>query len=207
MPPDGAVRDSLVRLVAHSEGGDAEAKDALFAALHAELHRLAQAHLHKSGGNLTLSPTTRKRGGDLTFTTLDEATVAAVQPAWQLEQLARALDELSTMDPPLAELVDSRFFCGLSFAEIAASRGVSERTVYRDWAKARPAPPINAGRVVSAYLPPPRESPWRVARIIRAENLPPVTSATHRHAVLCVALSVPVVLPGPRRLASDMASS
>lgn len=77
--------------------------------------------------------TARKRGGDLTFTTLDEATVSALQPARQLEQLARALDELSTMDPPLAELVDLRFFCGFSFAEIAALRGA----VYRDWAKAR----------------------------------------------------------------------
>ena len=52
MEPSG---DSLVRLVAHSEGGGAEAKDALFAALHAELHRLAQAHLHKSGGAPTPS--------------------------------------------------------------------------------------------------------------------------------------------------------
>ena len=179
MEPPAA--DALVGLVARAEGGDAEAKDALFAALHAELHRLAQAHLRKSGGHLTLSPTTLlhevyldiaardavvfpdqkhflgyasramrgliidyvrnrtadKRGGHLTFTTLDEGKVSALQPAGKLEQLGRALDELSMLDPPLAELVDLRFFCGFSFAEIAALRGVSERTVYRDWAKAR----------------------------------------------------------------------
>jgi DNA-directed RNA polymerase specialized sigma24 family protein len=37
----------------------------------------------------------------------------------------------------LAELVDLHFFCGLSFVEIAALRGVSDRTVQRDWHKAR----------------------------------------------------------------------
>jgi DNA-directed RNA polymerase specialized sigma24 family protein len=41
------------------------------------------------------------------------------------------------LDPELAELVDLKFFCGFSFAEIAALRAVSERTVQRDWAKAR----------------------------------------------------------------------
>jgi DNA-directed RNA polymerase specialized sigma24 family protein len=34
-------------------------------------------------------------------------------------------------------VVDLKFFCGFSFAEIAAMRGVSERTVQRDWEKAR----------------------------------------------------------------------
>ena len=37
----------------------------------------------------------------------------------------------------LAELVDLHFFCGFSFAEIAALRGVSDKTVQRDWRKAR----------------------------------------------------------------------
>ena len=45
--------------------------------------------------------------------------------------------ELERLDPALAQLVDLKFFCGLTFAEIAAMRGVSERTIQRDWAKAR----------------------------------------------------------------------
>jgi DNA-directed RNA polymerase specialized sigma24 family protein len=44
---------------------------------------------------------------------------------------------LGNAEPALAEIVDLKFFCGLSFAEIAALRGVSERTVQRDWSKAR----------------------------------------------------------------------
>ncbi len=48
-----------------------------------------------------------------------------------------ALDELAKLEPDLAQVVDLKFFCGFSFAEIAAMRGVSERTVQRDWEKAR----------------------------------------------------------------------
>jgi DNA-directed RNA polymerase specialized sigma24 family protein len=44
---------------------------------------------------------------------------------------------LAKVDPRLAELVDLKFFCGLTFGDIAALRGISERTVQRDWEKAR----------------------------------------------------------------------
>jgi len=48
-----------------------------------------------------------------------------------------ALEELAAADGSLAEIVDLKFFCGFSFEEIAAMRGVSERTVQRHWEKAR----------------------------------------------------------------------
>jgi ECF sigma factor len=41
------------------------------------------------------------------------------------------------MNPRLHELVDMRFFCGSSFAEIAAPENLWERTVQRRWEKAR----------------------------------------------------------------------
>ena len=47
------------------------------------------------------------------------------------------LDELATVDPRLARIVDLKFFCGFSFVEIGAMSDVSERTVQRDWEKAR----------------------------------------------------------------------
>jgi RNA polymerase sigma factor (TIGR02999 family) len=78
-----------------------------------------------------------KRGGLLTFTTLDEAKAPAAERSSELDALSRALDELAELEPALVELVDMKFFCGFSFAEIAALRSVSERTVQRDWAKAR----------------------------------------------------------------------
>ena len=54
-----------------------------------------------------------------------------------LTRLSEALDALSKLDSRLAEVVDLRYFCGFSFAEIARLRGASERTVQRDWEKAR----------------------------------------------------------------------
>ena len=173
--------EEFAALVQRAEGGDPAAGDALFASLYNELYRLAQGHLRRSGGNLTMGATTllheayldlnarahlvfpdqlhflkyasramrglvidyvrnrraQKRGGNLMFTTVDEEKVVSAENADALEALGRALDELAAIDPGLAELVDLKFFCGFSFVEIAALRGVSDRTVQRDWAKAR----------------------------------------------------------------------
>ena len=78
-----------------------------------------------------------KRGGEVRFVDLLENAIQAPATDSSLERLRRVLDELGQLDPELAELVDLKFFCGFSFVEIAALRGVSERTVQRDWAKAR----------------------------------------------------------------------
>lgn len=53
------------------------------------------------------------------------------------QKLGSALDELARTDPRLAECVDLKFFCGLSYGEIAKLWDVSERTVQREWEKAR----------------------------------------------------------------------
>ncbi len=55
----------------------------------------------------------------------------------ELAQLGDALEELAAIEPRLSELVDLHFFCGFSFTEIAALRGVSDRTIQREWRKAR----------------------------------------------------------------------
>ena len=60
-----------------------------------------------------------------------------MKKAVELGQLGDVLDDLAEFEPALAELVDLHFFCGFSFGEIAALRQVSERTVLRDWRKAR----------------------------------------------------------------------
>ena len=84
----------------------------------------------------------QKRGGDLDITSLDtfvadNAMGGADAAAEHLEQLAQAMDRLGAIDARLAELVDLKYFVGLTFAEIAALRGGSERTAQRDWDKAR----------------------------------------------------------------------
>jgi len=67
----------------------------------------------------------------------------------ELTRISEALDQLAKTDPSLAEIVDLKFFCGFSFAEIAAMRGISERTVQRNWEKAR----IYLHRSMRADLP------------------------------------------------------
>jgi RNA polymerase sigma factor (TIGR02999 family) len=79
----------------------------------------------------------QKRGGQFEMTTLDTNISDEVADAIDLPLVGDALDELANVAPDLAQVVDLKFFCGFSFAEIAAMRGVSERTVQRDWEKAR----------------------------------------------------------------------
>ena len=79
-----------------------------------------------------------KRGGEFHFTQLDTVMADEIpDSADDLSRLDEALKTLEAADPALAELVDLKFFAGFSFGEIATMRQVSERTVQRDWAKAR----------------------------------------------------------------------
>ena len=82
---------------------------------------------------------TQKRGGHLQITSLPTELPLSLEDAHSIDVglLSDALDSLTVFDARLAECVDLRFFCGLTFAEIARLRDVSERTVLRDWDKAR----------------------------------------------------------------------
>ena len=79
----------------------------------------------------------QKRGGQFEITSFDNAAVEDPADARELTQIGEALDRLAEAEPALAEVVDLKFFCGFSFAEIAAMRNLSERTVQRHWEKAR----------------------------------------------------------------------
>jgi RNA polymerase sigma factor (TIGR02999 family) len=79
----------------------------------------------------------RKRGGLFEFTVLETTVADQAGNEQELQRISDALDELAQVDATLAEVVDLKFFCGFSFAEIAAMRDVSERTVQRHWEKAR----------------------------------------------------------------------
>lgn len=81
----------------------------------------------------------KKRGRELeiTLNEMDVSQEKAASEALELEKLSDALDELVKLEPGLAELVDMHFFCGFTFAEISTLRGVSQKTVNRDWRKAR----------------------------------------------------------------------
>jgi RNA polymerase sigma factor (TIGR02999 family) len=78
-----------------------------------------------------------KRGGQFAITSLGAEVADREADAGELIRISDALDELAKVEPALAQIVDLKFFCGFSFLEIGAMRGVTERTVQRQWEKAR----------------------------------------------------------------------
>ncbi len=79
-----------------------------------------------------------RRGGEAEHVTLHTTVVDG--KATREDEVLRvheALDELAALEPRLAQVVELRYFGGLSEAEVAAALGVTERTVQRDWQKAR----------------------------------------------------------------------
>ena len=79
----------------------------------------------------------QKRGGGLVITSLDTHNAEQIAQPEFLESVGAALDELSALEPDLAHVVDLKFFCGFGLAEVATMKGVSERTVQRQWKRAR----------------------------------------------------------------------
>jgi RNA polymerase sigma factor (TIGR02999 family) len=80
----------------------------------------------------------QKRGGHAEHVTLN-SEIGDVSGAGEKEilHIHEALEELAQHDARLVAVVEMRYFAGMSEAEIAAALGVNERTVRRDWQKAR----------------------------------------------------------------------
>lgn len=78
-----------------------------------------------------------KRGGHRAHVTLDEEAIAYDRSPHALLEIDDALTALAKTDPRLAQVVECRFFGGLSEEETALALGVTTRTIQRDWQKAR----------------------------------------------------------------------
>ena len=78
-----------------------------------------------------------KRGGDMRRVSLDEAAIVAQEPAAELVALDDALKSLAALDPRKCQVVELRFFGGMSVEESAEVLGVSVVTVMRDWSTAK----------------------------------------------------------------------
>lgn len=78
-----------------------------------------------------------KRGGGRVQVTLDDTHLQISAQADELLALEEALAGLAKLDPRLARVVECRFFAGLTEEETALALGVTDRTVRRDWVKAR----------------------------------------------------------------------
>ena len=79
----------------------------------------------------------QKRGGDAAHVTFDEALLVANEPDQDLVALDEALSALALVDARKSQVVELRFFGGLTLEETAAALQVSRDTVKRDWKMAK----------------------------------------------------------------------
>ena len=79
-----------------------------------------------------------RRGGDAVRVTLTEHLVPGhIRPEDEILRVHEALDHIASLDARMGQVVELRYFGGLTDAEIAEALGVTDRTVRRDWEKAR----------------------------------------------------------------------
>lgn len=78
-----------------------------------------------------------KRGGQLVRVEFDQAEPGEPARFVDLLEIDDLLSQLSQSDPRMAQIVELRFFGGLTNAETAEALGINERTVKRDWQVAR----------------------------------------------------------------------
>lgn len=103
------------------------------------------AYAARTMRGLIIDETRRRRalkyGGAFVITSLDEDAESDQEDTaaydHELLRINDALEELEAKDAALAELVQLRYFCGLSLQQIGVLRGVTQRTVQRQWDKAR----------------------------------------------------------------------
>jgi RNA polymerase sigma factor (TIGR02999 family) len=81
---------------------------------------------------------TNQRGGDVAHVTLNtEVAQSLGVPDEEVLDVHEALNKLAEIDARLVQVVEMRYFAGLTEEEIGEALGVSDRTVRRDWQRAR----------------------------------------------------------------------
>jgi RNA polymerase sigma factor (TIGR02999 family) len=100
--------------------------------------------------------TADKRGGPQRQVTLEDNLIGTDTQAESLLELHEALDQLALIDERLARVVECRFFGGMTEQETAEALGVTERTIRRDWIKARGLLYQALGAATSAELTNPK---------------------------------------------------
>jgi RNA polymerase sigma factor (TIGR02999 family) len=122
------VNEGFLRM-AEREGMAGESRIQFFAYVGKVLRSVVLDHLRAQA--------TEKRGGDMVHVTLSQAESIAGSGRDNWQMLDCALEQLRGIDAGLYELVELRYFVGMTVTDIAALRNVSSRTIDRDWVKAK----------------------------------------------------------------------
>jgi RNA polymerase sigma factor (TIGR02999 family) len=124
LQPTALVHEAYLRLLGKSGLHLEDRKHFFFVAARAMRDILVEQARSKAG------PT---RGGRLRRVELDESVAVQKPPPEEVLSVNEALAELEREDPQKAQIVNLRYFVGMSMSEIADVLGVSERTLHRHW--------------------------------------------------------------------------
>lgn len=125
------VHESYLRF---AQAGELKVQD------RAHFFRYASRVMRSVVVDLARARLSERRGGDVLHVTLDtllQERIADGAGAAEILCIHETLDELARLDERLVRVVEMRYFAGFTEREIAESLGVTERTVRRDWEKAR----------------------------------------------------------------------
>lgn len=123
------VHEAYLRLVGNGTVSHWDSRGHFFAAAAEAMRRIL---LNRARDKQRL-----KRGGGRKRLDLDQIEIAQDSAEGQLLALDEALAQLAVEDPGAAQLVNLRFFAGLTLPEAATTLGLSLRTAERQWAYAR----------------------------------------------------------------------
>jgi len=124
----GLVHEAYLKL-AEGEELPAENRRHFFGAAAHAMRQIMVSEARRRGAG--------KRGGDVVRLTLDAATLSIDELSTEILALDQALDRLKEVDDRLAQVVECRFFGGLTVDETSIAVSASTRTVKRDWRLAR----------------------------------------------------------------------
>ena len=122
------VHEVAVRLL-EKEGVEATNRAQFLAYAATAMRRVLIDHARTRGA--------QKRQGSRQQLKLEEAWVAATEQSEDFLGLNEALDKLAEMDPRSSQIVEMRYFGGMTYPDVAAALGVSISTVQREWRTAK----------------------------------------------------------------------
>jgi RNA polymerase sigma factor (TIGR02999 family) len=129
LQPTALVHEAYLRLVGETSDGTWDSRGHFFAAAAEAMRRILVENARRKHS--------LKRGGDFVRHPLEEAELLSPQPREDLLALDEALNKLAETDRAAADLVQLRYFGGLSIPEAAKFLGISPRTADRLWVYAR----------------------------------------------------------------------